>query len=303
MRTPGGKFFPDSLTKLPIWILWRLEPDKSGRITKVPYSGRYDGRASSTDPLTWTTFDRVVDKLQKNRAFYKGIGVGVRKSDRLIFIDVDHCVDENGDLSEIAQDIVNHLPGQFMEISQSGSGLHIFALGEIPRNFKNSKNGVEMYADKRFCSMTGNSIGEGSPHEDPDGIRYVFETYKTPEKIKTPVRTEISALQRDDRWIIEHAQKNGKFSDLFSGNWRILGYGSQSEADLALCNYLAFWTDCRPDQIDRIFRSSGLYREKWERQDYRDDTIGTAISNCTQTLSEYVRKEDNEFGKAFLERW
>ena len=303
MRTPGGKYFPDNLTELPIWFLWRLEPDKNGRITKIPYSARYDGRASSTDPLTWTTFDRAVDKLQKKRSFYKGIGVGVRKSDRLIFIDVDHCVDENGGLSEVAQDIVNHLPGQFVEISQSGSGLHILALGEIPRNFKNSKNGVEMYAEKRFCSMTGNSIGEGEPHEDPDGVRYVFETYKTPEKPETPVRSQISALQRDDRWIVEHASKNSKFSDLYSGNWNLLGYGSQSEADLALCNILAFWTDCRPDQMDRIFRSSGLYREKWERRDYRDETIRTAISNCSQTLSEFVRREENEFGKAFLERW
>lgn len=303
MRTPGGRYFPDNLTKLPIWILWRLEPDKGGRITKVPYSGRYHGRASSTDPLTWTTFDRVVDMLCKNRSFYKGIGIGVRKSDRLIFIDIDHCVDEDGALSEIAQDIVNHLPGQFVECSQSGSGLHILARGEIPRNFKNSKNGVEMYSEKRFCSMTGNALVEGEPHEDPDGVQYVFETYKTPDKPKTPVRSRISALQRDDRWIIDHAQKQSKFSDLYSGNWKLQGYESQSEADLALCNILAFWTDCDPDQMDRIFRSSGLYRDKWERQDYREETIRTAVSNCSRTLSEYQRKEGEEFGKAFLDRW
>lgn len=303
MRTPGGRYFPDSLTKLPIWFLWRLETDDKGRKTKIPYSALYDGRASSTNPQTWTTFDRAVDKLQRDRSLYNGIALGVQKSDRLIFIDIDHSVDENGDLSEVAQDILNHLPGQFVEISQSGSGLHIFTLGEIPRNFKNSKNGVEMYSEKRFCAMTGNALQEGEPHEDPDGVRYVFETYRTPEKPKTPVRSQISALQRDDRWIIEHASKSSKFSDLYSGNWTLLGYGSQSEADLALCNILAFWTDCRPDQIDRIFRSSGMYREKWERQDYREETIGKAISNCTQTLSEFVRKEENEFGKAFLERW
>lgn len=303
MRTPGGKFFPDNLTKLPIWILWRLEPDKSGRLTKIPYSARYDGRASSTDPLTWTTFDRVVEKLQKKRSVYKGVGVGLRKEDRLIFIDIDHCVDENGDLSNAALDIVRHLPDQFVEISQSGTGLHILALGDIPRNFKNSKNGVEMYAEKRFCSMTGNAISEGEPHEDPEGLRYVFETYKTPDKPKTSVRSEITALQRDDRWIIEHAQNNRKFSDLYSGNWKVLGYESQSEADLSLCNYLAFWCDSNADQIDRIFRTSGLYREKWERQDYREETIRTAIANCDQTLSGFFRKEEDEFGKAFLERW
>lgn len=303
MRTTGGRYFPDNLTKLPIWVLWRLESDKNGRVTKVPYCGRSNRRASSTDPGTWTTFDRVLEKIQKRRYTFKGIGVGVRKEDRLIFIDVDHCVSEDGKLSDVAQDIVDHLPGQFVEISQSGTGLHILALGEIPRNFKNSKNGVEMYSEKRFCSMTGNALREGEPHEDPEGLRYVFETYKTPDKQEKPLRSQNFAIQREDRWVIDHAMKNRKFPDLYSGNWNLLGYGSQSEADLALCNILAFWTDCDPDQIDRIFRSSGLFREKWNRTDYREATIREAISNCSTTLSEYLRKEDDQFGKAFLERW
>ena len=46
---------------------------------------------------------------------------------------------------------------------------------------------------------------------------------------------------------------------------------------------LAFWTGRDPDRIDRIFRSSGLYREKWDRDDYRDRTTGEAVAGCHET--------------------
>jgi hypothetical protein len=41
---------------------------------------------------------------------------------------------------------------------------------------------------------------------------------------------------------------------------------------------LAFWTGPDPRRIDRLFRQSGLYRDKWERADYRETTIGLALS-------------------------
>ncbi|MBC8236154.1 hypothetical protein H8E77_41940, partial [bacterium] len=57
---------------------------------------------------------------------------------------------------------------------------------------------------------------------------------------------------------------------------------SHSEADLALCCLLTFWTGGDPDRIDKLFRQSGLYREKWEREDYRDDTINAALELTTE---------------------
>ncbi len=56
------------------------------------------------------------------------------------------------------------------------------------------------------------------------------------------------------------------------------GYDADpSRADLALLNRLARYT-CNPEQIDRVFRRSGLYRPKWERADYRERTIRLALS-------------------------
>ena len=70
---------------------------------------------------------------------------------------------------------------------------------------------------------------------------------------------------------------------LYSGN--ISEFGSHSEADLALCSLLAFWCNRDAVQIDRIFRSSGLMREKWDErhgaQTYGQMTISEAVEGCT----------------------
>ncbi len=60
------------------------------------------------------------------------------------------------------------------------------------------------------------------------------------------------------------AANGPKFSKLWQGEWD--GYPSQSEGDLALCRQLAFWTGGDEERIDRLFRQSGLYRDKWDRQ-------------------------------------
>jgi len=73
--------------------------------------------------------------------------------------------------------------------------------------------------------------------------------------------------------LASRAKNGAKFERLYQGD--TTGYGSHSEADAALCSLLAFYTD-DPAQIDRLFRDSGLYREKWEREDYRTGTIALA---------------------------
>ena len=58
------------------------------------------------------------------------------------------------------------------------------------------------------------------------------------------------------------AQDN-RFLMLWNGDWEGL-YSTPSEATYALCRMLAYWTQRDVDRIDRIFRRSGLMREKWD---------------------------------------
>src|SRR5262249_34181562 len=100
----------------------------------------------------------------------------------------------------------------------------------------------------------------------------------------------------DDDTLLAHASAASKsgpqFRQLGRGIWRsdVVCYGSQSEADLALCGLLAFWTGGDPDQMDRLFRRSGLMREKWDElhgaSRYGEQTIQTAIRGCLTVYSE-----------------
>ena len=65
------------------------------------------------------------------------------------------------------------------------------------------------------------------------------------------------------------AQNGAKFKALYKGAWEALGYPSQSEADSALASMLLYWCDNDVHRAERLFRTSGLYRKKFERPDYR----------------------------------
>lgn len=86
----------------------------------------------------------------------------------------------------------------------------------------------------------------------------------------------------DEEALIQKAMgaKNGrKFAALWSGD--ITGYHSRSEADLALCSLLSFWTGPDPVRIDRLFRQSGLYPGKWT-DSYGARTIAKALEGSTK---------------------
>jgi hypothetical protein len=55
------------------------------------------------------------------------------------------------------------------------------------------------------------------------------------------------------------------------------GYPSTSEADLALCNLITWLVGPDEERILRIVRQSGLWRDKWQRDDYRTSTIAKAM--------------------------
>ena len=82
------------------------------------------------------------------------------------------------------------------------------------------------------------------------------------------------------------ARNGGKFARLWEGDFS--DYDSHSEADLALCNFLAFWTGGDAARMDRLFRQSGLFRSKWDEkhyasgQTYGQGTIERALAERTE---------------------
>lgn len=94
---------------------------------------------------------------------------------------------------------------------------------------------------------------------------------------------EVVPVDLDDQTILEKMQqKDFVAAALWAGD--ISAYkNDHSDADLALCNRLAFWFGRDKERIDRVFRRSNLYRTKWLRDDYRNNTIDKAVASCANT--------------------
>lgn len=280
---------PQELKALPNWICWDAVPDeKRGKIKKVPINALTGGGAMSNNPSTWCDFDTAV------RASEKHSGIGFMFGGCPYFgVDIDGKEEEleayqRGENGNIISEFISTLQS-YAEISQSGKGIHIICRGTLPKRGRR-KGSVEMYEDGRFFVMTGNSCSEYAGISDcTESIKPLHEKYigggREPQ---AKVRPAVSLSSADDIVKAAAGAKNGgKFVALYGGD--TAGYTSSSEADMALCSILAFWTGCDASKMDVIFRSSGLMREKWDRPQsgstYGALTIQKAIAGCSQVYS------------------
>jgi hypothetical protein len=87
-----------------------------------------------------------------------------------------------------------------------------------------------------------------------------------------------------------------------AGEWEKL-YGSQSDADMAMLSILAFWCGCDEEQMDRIFRTTGLMHDKWDRKQagttYGAISIRNAVNSCAAVYTPVNAQDivDEEFSK------
>jgi len=125
---------------------------------KVPK--RPDGSpASSTDAATWSTFDQAAAAADR----FDGIGFVFSADDPFVGIDLDACRDAaTGIVAPWAQAIVDDL-ATYVEVSPSGTGLHLIARGELPsdtgRKAAYAGGKVEAYSHGRYFCTTGNVAG------------------------------------------------------------------------------------------------------------------------------------------------
>lgn len=280
---------PQELKALPNWICWDAVPDeKRGKIKKVPINALTGGGAMSNNPSTWCDFDTAVKASEKHS------GIGFMFGGCPYFgVDIDGKEEEleayqRGENGNIISEFISTLQS-YAEISQSGKGIHIICRGTLPKRGRR-KGSVEMYEDGRFFVMTGNSCSEYAGISDcTESIKPLHEKYIGGGH--EPVAKAVPAVRLDtaDQIIkaAAGAKNGGKFVSLYSGS--TAGYASQSEADMAFCSMLAFWTGCDASKMDVIFRSSGLMREKWDRPQsgstYGALTIQKAIAGCSQVYS------------------
>jgi hypothetical protein len=287
---PLAENIPEELKQLPQSVCWRGEI-RDGKPTKVPYqAANPDRKASSTDPQTWSGFDAAFRRWQAMPHRFDGVGFVLTDADPYVAFDFDKCVSGSG----IDPEIEKHVKklNSYTELSPSGTGLRVIVQASLPQPFcKNGRH--ECYQAGRYVTITGHALS-GYPRTIEARQAEVNEVHRAIFSDRYA-----GTLPPADRAILEKAfkAKNGAaIKALFDGD--ISGHPSQSEADLAMCSHLAFWFGSEPKRIDRAFRTSGLYREKWDerhgRATYGALTIEKAIKLAGEAYEQRQQVQPQE---------
>ncbi|WP_317176064.1 hypothetical protein [Halomontanus rarus] len=290
---------PVDLRERDQWVCWRQE-QRNGKETKIPVTPGTGAFASSTDPETWASFETALEYTET--VYADGVGFVFTDDDPIVGVDLDDCRDlQTGDVDDTARDIITRLDS-YTEVSPSGTGYHVLVRGELPQG-RNRRGSIELYDTARFFTVTGDHL-----EETPDWIarrqdalvaihrEYVQDTgtdaasesdYHGEADDQSAVNSTVDIdVDFEDEELLEKA-RSASNGDKFDRLWRgsTTGYESQSEADMALCCLLAFWTGGDAARVDRLFRQSGLLREKWDDVHYSDGstygekTVERAIAN------------------------
>lgn len=279
---------PQELIALSQWVAWEGKENGNGKLSKKPINPKTGTNAKTNHSDTWGTFEQALACCQSNNL--QGIGFVFSENDRYVGIDLDKCRDpETGEFESKAREIID-LFKSYTEISPSGNGAHILLKGRLPAGGRKNEK-VEIYDQSRFFTVTGNHV-EGTPSAIFDRDEDIETFYRTAFESSTSNGDLTNPQLGQDDELIERAMnaENGeKFGRLWNGDY--YDYPSQSEADLALCKMLAFWTSRDSIKIDRLFRQSGLYRSKWDQRHHGDGrtyghaTIQKAIETTAETYN------------------
>ena len=287
-----GAFIPEALKSAKKWI---LHDEK-----KQPFSGKaFNNRIiNPTDAREWTSYGEALQKLENTD--FAGLGFVLSDDDNIICIDLDGCINENGDISDFAAAIVSSFSDTYIEISRSGRGLHIFCFGDIPRSFRNDGVKLEIYKNKRYIAITGEPWEACKELANKGAeVMALYTLYaKTGAEIEPPELQKQTPATRSDKDIIERAEKgaNGaQFRALWAGEWQER-YKTQSNADMRLIALLWYYSG-NAEQVARLFLMSGLAdRKKAQRADYIQRTIEAAARN-TPTIDQQTRSRSEPQSK------
>ena len=270
---------PKEMLEQEKWVAVRTRYDREkGKLNKFLLNCKTGKAAESDNPETWTDFESACKYARANGGV--ALAYALDGKDKICCVDIDGCIDNDGNLSELSQDFLSKSGKTFAEYSVSGRGIHIWGKtdGADIRTF--SKDGdFEFYQKSHFITMTGNMCRKGGL-ENLDNKPIMREI-----KEKCERRTEwkgqgvgLAGISRmSDRDVVEKAMKSKggeNFTALYNG---VDLKGNHSNSDMALMSRLSFWCNGDKEQMLRIFATSGLYRAE-KSPEYYEYTATKAIS-------------------------
>ena len=270
---------PKEMLEQEKWVAVRTRYDREkGKLNKFLLNCKTGKAAESDNPETWTDFESACKYARANGGV--ALAYALDGKDKICCVDIDGCIDNDGNLSALSQAFLSKSGKTFAEYSVSGRGIHIWGKtdGADIRTF--SKDGdFEFYQKSHFITMTGNMCRKGEL-ENLDNKPIMREI-----KEKCERRTEwkgqgvgLAGISRmSDRDVVEKAMKSKggeNFTALYNG---VDLTGNHSNSDMALMSRLSFWCNGDKEQMLRIFATSGLYRAE-KSPEYYEYTATKAIS-------------------------
>ena len=294
---------PAELRALPQWVLWRYiwkekESEGEGAWTKVPVQPSGEP-ASSANPATWSTFATVQLAYNQRVGYFSGIGFVLTRESGIVGIDIDNCVEwgqwDDGTpravFNAMFKRVVRKLGDTYCEFSPSRTGVHFFVKANPHQSIKFSEGGLEIYTgvpdSARYLTITGD-ICNSSPEaagigdatvEVEEMVLTLLEWRQKRQENKSAGYVGTSAQDRtaiatshkslEERIDIAFQAANGaEIKRLYEGDHS--GYASRSEADMALCRYLAFYSEGNALLLKSLMERSALARDKWRAKGSAD---------------------------------
>ena len=290
------------------YILCRFQPSASrlGKTDKFPLDCA-GNVVTAHDPQHWMDY-ATARTLANLYGPQHGVGFVYTADAGYWFLDIDGCRDAVGNWSTLAMDLCARFAGCWIEVSQSGNGLHIVGRGVIPAHgCKHVALGLELYHHGRFMALGYCDQAVGSPEHDATAAlaELVSAYFAAGESSETVGWTHAPATEwcgpaNDDDLIRRACQSRSaagafgaraSFADLWEADSVALSVtypdpeGTRqydaSSADAALAQHLAFWTGNDCERMQRLMQRSALVREKYQREDYLPRTILSATLRQT----------------------
>lgn len=316
----------EALTAHRQFILYKLSPDEDrpGKTKKTPCAAS-GHTASAQDSANWMSADSALRFAQQFGAGY-GVGFVITPESKVFCLDIDGCLQADGQWSQLSRDLCGMFPGAAVERSVSGKGLHIWGSysGDMPlHGCKNVGLGIELYTENRFIALGRAEDATGNVDIDCSLALQCAAALYFPQSAGRSVDigwTDVPVDEwrgpTDDDELIRRALASksaaaafggrASFADLWNNNGAALMHAYPAEgrmydassADAALAQHLAFWTGLNCERIRRLMERSGLAREKWDREDYLHRTILGAVARQEEVFIDEAARRREQIDEA-----
>lgn len=297
---PLDLILPD-LRALYQFVNWKIAT-RDGRKIKLPVNPQTRNLAKSDDPSTWNCFDTARQNVGGDIA---GIGFVFKSGGNLLFIDIDHCLNENGEIHDPrVLDFLKYFDGRaYIEFSMSGTGIHIIARVNKPSWFfkcKSKDKKFEFYDSGRFCALTGNiyrgntSIKKIDDENFDSFLQKHFRDVKTDFESRQKRIESNCSIQRDlnitvDDKLVEHfcsidSRFNAAFKNGDASFWKKSDgiTPDPSSRDFYVTCYLCWISNGDRAWIEEQFRKSACMADIPDRKSKPDYYIELTLNNTLQ---------------------